>query len=100
VEQTAKMVAFVPVAVQIDAPCLTQKFADKYETLERELQILIIAPDVPILLFLKGCLAALRLMALQLNRLFIFRLRVKRRVDVNKINLAPKLLQQVTHHLQ
>ena len=90
----------MPIAVQINASVVRQEIPTQNQALVHKLQVFVVCPDVAVLLFLERGAVGLRTFSAQLNFLFVVRLGIERRVDINQVHLAPEVFEKVAHHLQ
>ena len=90
----------MPIHMQINTPCIRQQFSTQNQPLVHELEIFVVRPDVGVLLFFKGVVIVLNLLAAQSDRLLVVGLRVERRIDVDEVDAAAILLQKMRHHLE
>ena len=90
----------MPIKMYIYASRIRQQFSTQNQPLVHELEIFVVRPDVGVLLFLEGVMVVLHLLPAQSDRLLVVGLGVERRVDVDEVDAAAILLQEMRHHLE
>ena len=93
--------ASVPITVKIDSSFVGEQITHDNQTLEHELEVFIICPNITVLLFFKG--SSIRggfPDTSYINFFLIVCFAIKWRIDVNQINLPTKFLQKMAHDLE
>lgn len=94
------MMRLSPITMNIETSILFKQFSAKNKPLIHKLKIFIIAPNIRVLFFFKRSGIRNCILSTNFNSSFIISLRIKRRVDVNQIDLTSVLFEQMGHYLE